>query len=447
MNRTQRVLWHEGMLLLPQHFQQADRHLDARLGTVLALGQRHPSGFTRLVIDSEALANQQFKLIEAAGILPDGLPFDIPAGDGAPAARPIALAPTQDRVTVYLGAALERPGEINSSADGRRDGRTMRYRVQDLTVVDDSGEGDRQQIQVAARHLVLVTGDETLDGLSVLPLGEIERGPTGKLVLSSRLVPPCLTVDASPVLAGLLKRTLEIVSSRAQELAHNRRQRTQGKVEFSVSESANFMMLHTLNGALPVLTHLAAGRTHPETLYTELTRLAGQLATFSADGYPRDLPSYNHHDLAGCFGRLDERLRALLETSITLRYLPVPLSRTSERIHSGRVPEAALDGHRIYFSVQCGLPAERVMKELPIKAKIASGGRLPALIAQAMRGLSLTYLAVPPGEIPAQPGCSYFELSREGEHWDGITDTRTIAVFLPPEFTDLKLECMAVKDT
>jgi type VI secretion system protein ImpJ len=447
MGRTQRVLWHEGMLLLPQHFQQADRHLEARLGSVLGLAQRHPAGFTRLAIDNEALANQQLKLVDAAGILPDGLPFDIPAGDGAPAARPLALPPGQDQVVVHLAAALERPGETNSSADGRRDGRFMRFRSQDLPVVDDSGEGERQQIQVAARNLILVVGNETLDGLSALPIGIIERGPTGGLVLSEKLVPPCLTVTASPVLARLLKRTLEIVGSRAQELAHNRRQRTQGKVEFSVSESANFMMLHTLNGALPVLTHLAAGRTHPETLYTELARLAGQLATFSVDGYPRELPAYDHHDLAGCFGKLDERLRGLLETSITLRYVPVPLSRTSERIHSGRIPEAVLDGHRIYFSVQCGLPAERVMKELPIKAKVASGGRLPALIAQAMRGLSITYLAVPPGEIPAQPGCSYFELSREGDHWDGITDTRTIGVFLPPEFTDLKLECMAVKDT
>ena len=97
MSRIQRVLWHEGMLLLPQHFQQADRHLDARLGTVLGLSQRYPSGFTRLVIDSEALANQQLKLIEATGILPDGLPFDIPAGDGAPSARPIALSPSHLR--------------------------------------------------------------------------------------------------------------------------------------------------------------------------------------------------------------------------------------------------------------------------------------------------------------------------------------------------------------
>ena len=55
-------------------------------------------------------------------------------------------------------------------------------------------------------------------------------------------------------------------------------------------------------------------------------------------------------------------------------------------------------------------------------------------------------MSVPPGEIPAQPGCSYFELSREGEHWGGVADTRTLGIFLPPEFTDLKLECMAVKE-
>jgi type VI secretion system protein ImpJ len=446
MSRHQKVLWHEGMLLLPQHFQQADRHLDARLHTALALAQRHPAGFTRLVIDGEALANQQLKLIEAAGVLPDGMSFEIPLGDAAPPARPIALAPGQERLTVALAAALERPGEVNASGDGRRDGRTLRYRAQNISLIDDSGEGERQQVQLAARNLQLVTGDEQLDGFSALPLAVIERGANGALVLSSSFVPPCLMVDASPVLARQLKRTLEIVGSRAQELAHNRRQRTQGKVEFSVSESANFLMLHTLNGALPVLGHLAAGRTHPETLYTELARLAGQLATFSAEGYPKDLPAYDHGDQGGCFAALDERLRSLLETSITLRYVPVPLTRTSERIHSGRVPEAVLEGHRLYLSVQCGLPAERVMKELPIKAKVASGGRLPALIAQAMRGLQLTYLSVPPGEIPAQPGCSYFELSREGEHWDGVADTRTLGMFLPPEFTDLKLECMAVKE-
>ena len=447
MTHSQKVLWHEGMLLLPQHFQQADRHTAAGLRGVLAQAQAYAYGVSRLAIDSEALINQQFKVTDAAGIFPDGLAFDIPADDAAPLARPITLAAGRERLTVYLAAALERPGEVNSSANGTSDGRPTRHRTSTMTLVDDSGGGERQDVQLAARHLLVVCEGESLDGLSVLPIAEIVRTGNGTLALSEHFVPPCLAVAAAPVLSQQLKRTLEILASRSGEIALSRRQRTQGKVEFTVSESANFLMLHTLNGFLPVLAHCAGRpRLHPETLFVELLRLAGELSTFSAEGTARSLPAYDHDHLSICFAALDERLRALLETSITLRYVPIALTKSSERIHAARLPEAVFDGHRLYLSVQCGLPAERVMKELPIKAKIASSGRLPGLIAQAMRGLSLTYLAVPPGELPAQPGCSYFELAREGEHWQGATETRSLSLFLPPEFTDPKLELMAVKE-
>jgi type VI secretion system protein ImpJ len=58
----------------------------------------------------------------------------------------------------------------------------------------------------------------------------------------------------------------------------------------------------------------------------------------------------------------------------------------------------------------------------------------------------VTYLSVPPGEIPAQPGSSYFELQRVGDEWANIVESRAIGVFLPPDFTDLKMEFMAVKE-
>ncbi len=444
---AQKVLWHEGMLLLPQHFQQADRHVAANLRRVLEQAQAHAYGFTRLAIDHEALARGQFRLLDAAGLLPDGLAFDIPGDDASPLARPVAIPPAKDRLAVWLGAALERPGEANSSTQGRRDGRATRWRSQAASLPDDAGDAERQDVQLALRHLLLVVEGEPIDGLSLLPLGELARLPSGGLALAPEVVPPVLTLSAAPVLATTLSRLREIVGSRAQELALNRRQRTQGKVEFSVSESANFLMLHSLNTHLPALDHLASRpRVHPETVFIELLRLTGALTTFSSEGHPQGLPIYDHDHPGVCFAALDERLRTLLATSITLRYVPVPLSKTSERIHTARLPEHALEGHRLYLSLQCSLPVERVMKELPIKAKLASSGRLTALIAQAMRGMSLTYLAVPPGEIPAQPNCCYFELAREGEHWQAATDTRSLAIFLPPEFADPKIELMAVKE-
>jgi type VI secretion system protein ImpJ len=169
--QAQKVLGHEGMLLLPQHFQQADRHAAANLRRVLEQAQAHAHGFTRLTIDTEALARGQFRLLDAAGLLPDGLAFDIPSDDAAPLARPVVIPPTKDRLAVWLGAALERPGEANCSTQGARDGRATRWRAQAASLPDDAGDAERQDVQLATRHLLVVVDGEPVDGLSLLSLG------------------------------------------------------------------------------------------------------------------------------------------------------------------------------------------------------------------------------------------------------------------------------------
>ena len=52
----------------------------------------------------------------------------------------------------------------------------------------------------------------------------------------------------------------------------------------------------------------------------------------------------------------------------------------------------------------------------------------------------------PPAEIPVQPGRNYFHLQKAGEHWDAVKSSRTMSIYIPPEFTGLKLELMAVKE-
>ncbi len=444
-----KMLWHEGMLLLPQHFQQAERHHEAVLRQLLTQLVPHRYGLAELVIDGEALGNEQFKLSACSGIMPDGTPFDLPAFDAAPLSRPLGklLAGGSARFGVSLAIPLDRAGECNASDDGQLDGRPTRFRATTASVVDDYPPGERQEVRLAARNLRLVVDGESLDGHAVIRLAELVRLPTGAIAVADDFVPPCLTVAASERLAAQLKRTVEILASRSHELSASRRQRTQGMVEFSASESANLLLLHTVNGALGVLAPLLVQQVvHPATVFAELIRLAAQLYTFAGEGHPRDLPAYEHDRLAACFQAIDERLRALLETNIAVRYVPLPLTRSSERIHAARLTEAVLEAHRFYLSVQCGLPVEKVIKDFPLKGKAAAGGKLPELVAKSMRGLALAYLAVPPGEIPAQPGCSYFEISREGELWKSVTEGRSFAIFVPADFTNLKLELMAVKE-
>jgi len=87
-----------------------------------------------------------------------------------------------------------------------------------------------------------------------------------------------------------------------------------------------------------------------------------------------------------------------------------------------------------------------MLREIPMKAKIGSGGRIPQLIAQALPGIRPVYLGVPPAEIPVQPGGTYFQLELTGTEWDHVRKTRSLAIYLPPEFADVRAEFLAVKE-
>ena len=90
MPRLEPVIWTKGTFLNPQHLQSQDRFLEETLQFDLQALEFRPWGFRHLRIDQAALAAGTLVVSEAAGIFPDGLLFDIPESDPAPAAKPLA---------------------------------------------------------------------------------------------------------------------------------------------------------------------------------------------------------------------------------------------------------------------------------------------------------------------------------------------------------------------
>lgn len=448
MSATHKVLWHEGMFLAPQHFQQADRFHQERLAQVLRAVSGHAHGVLRLEIDRQALAGGDIALTAGEGVFADGTPFGFADPNELPPARPIAdhLRDGAATLAVYLALPLTPPGAVACAPEGSHEGRRTRFRMRTATVVDDTPGGRQREVALASPNLRLLFGDESRDGHTCLRIAEVVRAGSGGFALAEDRVPPCLRVGAYPALLGTVRRIAEILVGRSTELALQRRSRTQGMVEFSVSEAAAFLTLHTLHGHLPGLLHiLHSGHQHPEQVFLSLAALAAQLMTLADEGHPKDLPRYQHDDPAACFAAIEARLRSLLEAVTPQRYVPVPLSSVSDRVHAGTIPEGALDGARIYLAVVCGLPAERALREIPQKTKVASSGRIAALTTQALPGIRLVYLAVPPQEIPAQPGGTYFELDRTSTEWAIAEKTRSLAIYLPPELVDARAEFLAVK--
>ncbi len=89
MTWNSKVAWTEGLFLRPQHFQQQDRYHEGTLAARVGRITPYPWGVTALEIDHDLAQQGKFAVRRCAGIMPDGLPFDIP--DHAPLPEPIEL--------------------------------------------------------------------------------------------------------------------------------------------------------------------------------------------------------------------------------------------------------------------------------------------------------------------------------------------------------------------
>src|SRR5690349_22823224 len=98
MKQLSRVVWNEGMHLAQHHFQAQSRYFEDAVQFALSSLFFAPYGLAGCELDADAIRNDTVALIHARGILPDGLPFDIPASDGAPQQLGIRelFSPTQD---------------------------------------------------------------------------------------------------------------------------------------------------------------------------------------------------------------------------------------------------------------------------------------------------------------------------------------------------------------
>jgi type VI secretion system protein ImpJ len=446
MRQLQPVLWTKGVLLSPQHLQTQDRFLEDVLEFQLSSLTAYPWGFSRLEIDREALAAGAFALSAAAGILPDGLLFDLPAADAAPPPRPLddCWEPDQQALDVYLAIPEYRPGGYNVSS-GSKD-RNTRYTAEVLLRRDENTGLSEKPIQVARKNLRLLTEGESLEGSSSMRVARVLRSVTGGYQLDPRFVPPVVDISASDQLIAIARRLVEILSARSTALSGGRRQKNQSLADFSISDVASFWLLYTINGHLPQFRHLfEVRRGHPIQLYHAMLGLAGALTTFSTTIQPRMLPSYDHDNLSDCFTDLDAKLRELLETVVPSNCISLPLRQVQPQVHATAIDqERYFQAVQMYLAVSADANQAEVLRKTPQLLKLSSHDDVDRLIRQALPGIGLTYVATPPSAVPVKLSHHYYLLNRSGAEWDAVVRSRNLAAYLPAEVQNPQLELVIV---
>ena len=442
MRQLQPVLWTKGVLLNPQHLQTQDRFLEDLIEFQLSNLSVYPWGFSRLEIDREALAGGAIAIASAAGILPDGLLFDMPMADPPPAPRPLegCYEPDQTSVEIYLAIPDYRPGGYNVSAPTRD--RNTRYAAEVLLRRDENTGLAEKPIQVARKNFRLLVEGESLEGHSVLRIARVERTLAGGYQLDPRFVPPLLDISASDYLLAIARRLVEILSARSSTLAGARRQKNQSLADFSITDVAGFWLLYTVNGHLPQFRHLfETRRGHPAHLYAAMLSLAGSLSTFSTTINPRQLPRYDHDNLSDCFTDLDEKLRQLLETVVPVNCISLPLRLVQPNVYATALDQDRyLSAPQLYLAVGTDTNLADIPKKMPQHVKISSRDGTERLVRQALPGLSISYVAKPPSAVPVKMSHHYFLLEKSGNEWESIVQAKNLAAFVPAEMPNLQME-------
>jgi type VI secretion system protein ImpJ len=446
MRQLQAVLWTKGVLLTPQHMQTQDHFLEDLLQFQLSSLAFFPWGLKRLVVDREALAGGTFALSSAAGILPDGLLFDMPECDKLPAPKPLDDCWEQDQesLDVFLAIPESRQGSFNVSTD--RTEASTRFRAEVVMRRDENTGLSEKPIQVAQKNFRISAEGESLDGTSSLRIARVRRLPAGGFELDAHFVPPLIDIDASDYLIAIARGLVEILTAKSTAISATRRQKNQSLADFGISDVANFWLLYTVNTHLPQLRHiLETSRGHPSELYKVMLSLAGALTTFSSTLHPRDLPGYDHANLAGSFGDLDQKLRELLETVVPARCETVPLRLVQPSVYAAALDqERFLAAPQLFLALKTDLEPTDTIKRAPQLVKISSSDRIDGLIKQALPGLKLTGVEKPPSTLPVRLDYSYFALGRSGPEWDAITLSRNLAVYVPSELPNVQLELIVI---
>jgi type VI secretion system protein ImpJ len=442
MRQMQKPLWTKGVLLTPQHMQTQDRFLEDLLAFQVSSLSFFPWGFHRLVIDREALAGGSLALHGAAGLMPDGLAFDMPGADTLPPPRPLDDDWVGDRTAldIFLAIPEHRPGGRNvsvASAD-----RGTRYLSEVLLRRDENTGLQEKPIQVARKNFRLLTDADPIEGHSVLPLARVTRAATGEYRLDPHFAPPLLDLGASEYLLSIARRLVEILSARSAALSGARRQRGQGLADFGVADIANFWLLYTINTHLPRFRHLyETRRGHPADLYAAMIALGGALTTFSTTIHPRAFPEYDHADPGACFTRLDAIVRELLETVVPANHVALPLEVVEPSIHATAVDQDRyLAAPQLFLAVAAGMKQDELLRKVPQLFKVSSADQVQRLIRQALPGVSLRHSPNPPSAIPVRLNYQYFQLDKSGADWDAIARARNLAVYVPSDFPEPQLE-------
>lgn len=412
-----RIHWFDGMFLQPHHLQQFSRGLDEALTHRTRLLSPQQWGVYRMEIDQEALTGGRFALDQLEVVLPDGLVIQ---SEHLAVRLERDLAPFEERLrdgeTLAIHLAVPSGGPKTVEAEGGEDvGYPVRYRAQPaVEVVDETTGGNAAPITFLRVSARLLAGEEDRSGCEVLPLAEVVYANDAFRLTD--FIPPTILVTEESAIGDIVRKLCMAIRARATENAGTFdaavRQHETGK-----TLETRFQSYGLVASLLPLEQMVGLECFRPVDIYMALCRVMGELSTLRPDDVlPPSAPKYEHLDLRGTFGALDERIRELL------RPLETNYEQLEVRGADGTFEIVSIGaehiGRPMYFSVRGGPRADpaALNRWVETNCVIAPRELVRELVDQRILGIERQLQEPAPLDYPHRRGDLVYRLMPSEEY-------------------------------
>jgi len=436
--RADRVLWGEGLLVCPQHFQQHDLFLDADIQARTQWPNPYGWGLSRVDLDPAALKTGSLQVRALRAILPSGLVLELDEGDpDLPPARPIAehFGSTATLAEVHVAVPSLQEGTDNASSSDAAPGR-HRYETWSRDVLDLVDAGTEVNVTYARPRPVVLFGSEKRDGFDTIKVAELRRDNAGGFERNEEFIPVCLRLTGSEQLRTWTTDLLSALVTKRRSIMDALRHVDSARVEFTAQDVTRSLQLSAINQSILMVRHVAENpEVSPFVLYGTLARLAGALCTFSTSIAPEELPLYDHGNPRATFPELFAKLGELLDLAMKQSFVEVPLEARRDGMWIGLLKDQRLQDCKTFVvAVEIDSPEQEAANRIPQLSKIASWQQIPKIVRSAIPGAPLKSTHRPPPGIPIRPRTVYFLVDTGHDFWKQIMAERSVAIFIPAPY-------------
>jgi type VI secretion system protein ImpJ len=287
-----RIQWHEGLLLTPQHFQQEGARTDALLAWQSLAANPYGWGVRTLVIDEGMLNSGVVRIRQIEAILPNGMAVSYDAAQAHGLVLELALQPWSDEmkqheIDIYL--------VLGNTRSMNQPGQSSMFRgIDSAPVADEISDALPADVPRMAVNLALMAGKAPPAAYTAMRL--MTASKADQVVRRGAFIPALLEVPAESALRQRAQQLATQMRNKALFLARQTAHpssRTEDRLGM-LEQKARLASL-TLN--LPWLEAvLRCPVVQPLALYLALCAQLGPLATLRPGAVPLAPPAYEHAD-------------------------------------------------------------------------------------------------------------------------------------------------------